>query len=83
MVTTPVAPSLMYVYDKHGYELLAEVLYDEPNEIFNITPEERVRSADFLNEFRGTTKPGVVCICKDLRVPSPVDPRRKHLLAKL
>ena len=41
MVTTPVAPSLMYVYDKHGFELIAEVFYDEPNEIFNISHDER------------------------------------------
>ena len=53
MVTTPVAPAIMYVYDKHGFEILSEVLYDEPNEIYNITPEEREQHASFLKDFRG------------------------------
>ncbi len=34
IITTPVAPAVMYVYEKHGFQTLSEVFYDEQGEIY-------------------------------------------------
>jgi len=75
MITMPVAPAIMYVYNKHEFQILSEVLYDEPNEIFNLTPEEREKNDAILKEFKGGLKPGVICIVKELKLGSPLDKR--------
>jgi len=65
----------MYSYAKHGFKTIAEVLYDEPNEIFNISPEEREKNASFLSQFKGGLKAAHICQIKDLSIPSPLDKR--------
>jgi hypothetical protein len=44
----PVAPAMMYVFKKHEFHVISEVLYEEPNEIFNPSPEERAKNDAFL-----------------------------------
>ena len=58
-VSVPVAPAAQHVSLKNGYESIAEVFYDEPNEVFTLTPEEQEKHADLLKEFRGK-RPSII-----------------------
>ena len=49
IITTPVAPAIIHVYDKHGFQTLSQVFYDEPGEIYSLTPEEIVKHASLLS----------------------------------
>jgi hypothetical protein len=58
---------------------LSEVHYDEPNEVFNITPEEQEKNPFFFKMFKEAGyKPSHVAQVKDLSTPSPLDKRGKQ-----
>jgi len=49
IITTPVSPAIIHVYEKHGFQTLSHVFYDEPGEIYSLTPEEAIKHAHLLS----------------------------------
>jgi hypothetical protein len=75
-ISTPVSPALIYVHEKHGYQTLSQIFYDEPGEIYALTPEEIVKHSTLLRQFKDGLKPSVRLIFKDARLGSPLDKRK-------
>ena len=65
----------MYVHELHGYQTLSQVFYDEPGEIYTLTPEEILKHDTLLRQFKDGLKPSVRMIFKDARLGSPLDKR--------
>ena len=75
ILTTPVSPAVMYVYERHGFQTLSQVFYDEPGEIYSLTQQEIAKHASLLSQFKDGVKPSVRMIIKDARLGSPLDKR--------
>jgi hypothetical protein len=68
----------MHVHEQHGYQTLSQVFYDEPGEIYALTPEEILKHGPLLRQFKDGLKPSVRMIIKEVRLGSPID-KRKHM----
>jgi uncharacterized protein YkuJ len=74
MYTTPTAPPMIYLFAKHGSITVAEVTYDEKDEIYSLSNEEIKKNEEYLKTFRDM-KPCVRSVIKDVTIKSPMDNR--------
>ncbi len=75
LITTPVAPTVIFSFEKNGFQTLSQAFYDEPGELYSLTPEELAKHAPLLRQFKNGVKPSVRLMIKDVRLRSPLDKR--------
>ena len=79
LLTTPVSPAIMHIYELHRFVTLSEATYEEEGEIYALSEEEKEKYGEFLKKEFREKKPCVLCVIKDARLGSPLDKRKAKL----